>query len=72
MDRQRKRSPVTESEYRARLRLPDAIERAEKRLEHLYRQAARWDMKHLLTDKNLLNQAWEAEIHNARIDGANR
>lgn len=58
---------MTESEYRARLRLPDAIARAEKRLLHLYRQAARWDMKHLLTDPKLLNQAWEAEIHNARM-----
>lgn len=58
---------MTEQEYRARQRLPDQIARAETRLLHLYRQAARWDMKHLLTEPKLLNQAWEAEIHNARM-----
>lgn len=32
---------MTDKEYRALLRLPDQIVRAEQRLQHLYAQAAR-------------------------------
>lgn len=57
---------MTEAEYtriiNLQRRLPDQIERAERRLEHLYRTAARLGMRELLTNKEWANIAWEAEV----------
>ena len=67
---------MTEAEYariiNAQRRLPEQIERAERRLEHLYRQAARMGMHELLANKEWANVAWEAEVAKIKREARGR
>lgn len=49
-------------------RLPDMITAAERKLEGLYREAARYSMDELLSHKWAHDFAWNAEVEAAKIE----
>lgn len=51
-------------------RLPDMIEATERKLAGLYREARRYKMDEVLTNKHQLNEAWEREILVAMLEAS--
>lgn len=54
-------------EYQRIRRMPDMIESAERKLAGLYREAARYGLNELLTDKSFADEAWDHEVRREQV-----
>lgn len=61
-------SDLYKQQYDQMRALPGKIEATERKLLGFYRQAARYGMDRLLTDKSLINEAWDRETMLAYLE----